>query len=403
MVAPTDSRIRFLTALGRALHSYGIPAHRLEAALANAAARLDIRAEFLSTPTSLTSSFGEPGEQHVTLVRVQPGDLHLDKLVKLNAVVDGLTADELSVESAERRLTEIDTAPTRYGPVTTVAAFAVTAGLACRFFGGGWPEMASALVLGLVTGLLGWAAGRSETMARTFDFVAAAVVSFLAAAASVLVTPLATNEITIATLIVLLPGLTLTLALNELNMGHWVAGTARLTGSMTTFLKIGLGVGIGRKVAELVLGAAPATAPEPTPGWTLWFALAVTPLALGVLFRARAREIPWIVLGSAVAFLGAREGVGWLGPGLGTVVGSLAVGLLANIYARWRRKPAVVMVVPSIILLVPGSIGYQGLSMLMAKDVMSGVDTAFLALLVGVSLVAGLLLANVLVPPRNAL
>jgi len=403
MTAPSDSRIRFLTALGRALHSYGIPAHRLEAALGNAADRLDLKAEFLSTPTSLISSFGEPGDQHVTLVRVQPGDLHLDKLVQLDEMVDGLAADDLSVEAAARRLGEIEAAPPRYGAAATVAAFAVTAAMACRFFGGGWPEMATSLGLGLVTGLLGWAAGRSETLARTFDFLAAAVVSFLAAAASVLVLPLGTNEITIATLIVLLPGLTLTLALNELNSGHWVAGTARLTGSLTTFLKIGLGVGIGRKVAELVFGAAPITVPAPPPGWTLWLALAVTPLALGVLFRARAREIPWIVLGSAVAYLGAREGVALLGPGLGTVVGSLAAGLLANVFARWQRKPAVVMIVPSIILLVPGSIGYQGLSLLMAKDVMSGVDTAFLALLVGVSLVAGLLLANVLVPPRNAL
>lgn len=403
MVAPTDSRIRFLTALGRALHSYGIPSHRLEEALGSAAERLDLRAEFLSTPTSLTSSFGDPGDQHVTLARVQPGDLHLDKLVQLSEVVEGLEADDLSVEAAGRRLDEIDAAPPRYGAAMTVAAFAVTAAMACRFFGGGWSEMVVSLVLGLVTGLLGWAAGRSETLARTFDFLAAAVVSFLAAAASVLVTPLATGEITIATLIILLPGLTLTLALNELTTGHWVAGTARLTGSLMTFMKIGLGVGIGRKVAELLLGPAPAVVPDPAPGWTLWVALALTPPALGVLFRARAREIPWILLGSAVAYLGAREGVVWLGPGLGTVVGSLAVGLLANIFARWQRKPAVVMVVPSIILLVPGSIGYQGLSLLMAKDVMSGIDTAFLGLLVGVSLVAGLMLANVLVPPRNAL
>jgi hypothetical protein len=34
---------------------------------------------------------------------------------------------------------------------------------------------------------------------------------------------------------------------------------------------------------------------------------------------------------------------------------------------------------------------------------MTGLDTAFLALVVGVSLVAGLLLANVLLPSRNAL
>ena len=78
-----DARIRFLTMLGRALHSYGIPSHRLESALANAAARLGIRAEFLSTPTSLTAAYGEPGRQHVELVRVHPGELQLDKLVEL--------------------------------------------------------------------------------------------------------------------------------------------------------------------------------------------------------------------------------------------------------------------------------------------------------------------------------
>ena len=59
--------------------------------------------------------------------------------------------------------------------------------------------------------------------------------------------------------------------------------------------------------------------------------------------------------------------------------------------------------VPSLILLVPGSIGYNSLIMLMHKDVLSGVDTAVTTMLVAVSLVAGLLLANVLLPPRNAL
>jgi len=39
----------------------------------------------------------------------------------------------------------------------------------------------------------------------------------------------------------------------------------------------------------------------------------------------------------------------------------------------------------------------------MHKDVLSGVDTAVTTMLVAVSLVAGLLLANVLLPPRNAL
>ena len=68
-----DPRIRFLIDLGKALHSYGIPAHRLEDALENAAGRLGIRAEFFSTPTSLISAFGEPADQHTVLSRIQPG------------------------------------------------------------------------------------------------------------------------------------------------------------------------------------------------------------------------------------------------------------------------------------------------------------------------------------------
>ncbi len=131
--------------------------------------------------------------------------------------------------------------------------------------------------------------------------------------------------------------------------------------------------------------------------------LTVTALALGVLFRARPREFPWIVAGAMLAFWGARYGVALLGAGLGPVLGALVVGLAGNLYARLRHRPAVVVIVPSIILLVPGAIGYRSLSFLMEKDVLSGIDNAFTALLVGVSLVAGLLLANVLVPPRNAL
>jgi len=61
------------------------------------------------------------------------------------------------------------------------------------------------------------------------------------------------------------------------------------------------------------------------------------------------------------------------------------------------------LIVPSIILLVPGSIGYHSLSNLLAHDVTTGIGNAFEALLVGSALVAGLLLANVLLPPRNAL
>jgi len=173
---------------------------------------------------------------------------------------------------------------------------------------------------------------------------------------------------------------------------------------LMTFLKIGLGVGIGQRMASLLPGGGSANIdPVALPEWTLWMSLALTPWALTVLFRARWKEAPWVFLGSVVAFWGARLGVELLGSGLGAVIGALVTGLAANLYARRKRRPAVVLVVPSLILLVPGSIGYRSLSLLMAEDVTSGISNAFEALLVGVSLVAGLLLSNVLLPPRKAL
>jgi len=401
--SPTDPRIKFLIDLGRALHSYGIPAHRLEDALGNAATRLGIRAEFFSGPTSLISSFGDPGQQHTALSRVEPGQLQLDKLVALDEVVEALFRSEITVEEADDLLQGIDGAPPRFGPAATTLAFGLASGTVARFFGGGYLEMGVALGLGLVTGMLAVAAGRSVTVERTFEFLAAAVVTFLAAGLASVLVPMATGPVIIASLIVLLPGLSLTLALNELGTGHLVSGTARLSGAMMTFMKIGIGAAVGRQVAEFLPGDIREVVPAILPWWTLWGCLLITPLALGVLFRARKSEFPWVAVATLVAYWGSRFGVDTLGPLLGAATGALLSGLAANLFARKLRRPAVVMVVPSLILLVPGSIGYHSLALLMQNDVLTGVDTAVTTMLVAVSLVAGLLLSNVLLPPRNTL
>ncbi len=403
MNSARDPRIRFLIDLGKALHSYGIPAHRLEDALGNASRRLGIRAEFFSGPTSLISSFGEPGDQHTALSRVEPGLLQLDKLVELDEVVQALYRGDIGVEDADQRLSEIDQTPERYGPWLTTLAFSLASGTAARFFGAGLVEMVLATGLGLVTGTVAWAAGRFVSVGRIFEFLVAGLVTFLALGSTIWWRPLEPGAAILASLIILLPGLTLTLALNELATGHLVSGTARLSGAMMTFLKIGLGVGIGTKLAGFLPGGPVLVPAVDLPEWTLWAALSITPFCLCVLFRARPQESLWILLGSMAAFWGARLGVSVLGVGLGAVIGALLAGIVSNFFARWKRKPSVTLIVPSIILLVPGSIGYQGLTMLMENDVTSGMDSVFTALLVGVSLVAGLLLANVILPARNAL
>lgn len=398
-----DPRIKFLIDMGRALHSYGIPAHRLEDALSNAASCLGIRAEFFSGPTSLISSFGPPGEQHTALSRVAPGKLQLDKLVELDLVVESLYRGEMTVEVADQRLHEIDGAAPRYGAALTVLAFGLASTTVARFFSGSGLEMAVAFGLGLVTGGLSVGTERSINGGRIFEFVAAAIVTFLATTFSILVSPMSSGLVIMASLIVLLPGLGFTLALNELGTGHLVSGTARFAGAIMTFMKLGIGAAVGRQAAQFVPGEMVPLDRVPLPEWTLWVALLVVPVALSVLFKARPQEMPWIAVGTMVAYWGAHFGVAMFGPLLGAAVGACLSGLAANGFARLKRRPAVVLVVPSLILLVPGSIGYSSLELMIESDMLTGLDTAVTTMLVGVSLVAGLLLSNVLVPPRNAL
>ncbi|MEM1082269.1 MAG: threonine/serine exporter family protein, partial [Pseudomonadota bacterium] len=71
-----------------------------------------------------------------------------------------------------------------------------------------------------------------------------------------------------------------------------------------------------------------------------------------------------------------------------------------NLFARWSSRPGSIMHLPGLILLVPGSIGLQSLTALLDQNVISGIETAFLAGMVAVALTTGMILASVLIPPK---
>lgn len=400
-----DPRLAFIMTLGRALHRYGVPAHRLEEALEQVSARAGLQGQFFSTPTSIMAGFGSPGSQRACLVREQPGDVDLEKLVELDALTYRLTRTDLPFATALQEVDAILAAPPRYRAPLLLACGALASAGAARFFEGGWREIVVAGGVGLVASGLSWLLTRRPATARIHETAAALVATALATWAAAVLAPLSSYVVTLAALIVLIPGLALTLAMNELATNHLVSGTARLTGAATTFLKIGLGVALGTRLGD-VLRDGPtqaAAAPLALPAWTILPALILSPLAIGVLFKARPRELWWIVATAWTAYAGARAGVALIGPGLGAFLGALAVGVAANGLARWRRRPSVVFLVPGIMLLVPGSVGYRSLAALLHSDIVSGVEAGFSAVLVGVTLAAGLLLANVLVPPRRVL
>jgi uncharacterized membrane protein YjjP (DUF1212 family) len=74
----------FVLRLGRAMHTYGFPAHRIELVLESACHKLGLQGQFFSTPTALFSSFGPQEEQQTHLLRVTPGEVNLGKIADLD-------------------------------------------------------------------------------------------------------------------------------------------------------------------------------------------------------------------------------------------------------------------------------------------------------------------------------
>lgn len=393
--------VELVLRLGHGLHRYGDPAYSLEERLLRVSRTLGVDGQYFSMPTALFASLGPAAEQRTFQIRIEPGAVELERLARLDEIAVAVGDGQMGAAAARREVDAVLSAPARYGALLNTVAFALTSGAAARFFGGGLREIALSAVIGLVTGLVAVAAGRWTSVARIFEPLAATLAAALATMAATWFAPVSSYTATLAGLIVLIPGFTVTVAMIELATRNLVSGTARLAGAAGTFLAMGFGVALGTRLIALAVGAPPAVTPVPLPPWTEVPALMLAPIGFTILLRARPADGPAIAVAGALAYGGARVGSMLLGPELGAFVGAVALGAASNAYARTLRRPQVVPLVPGMLLLVPGSIGFLSLSSLMGGDTMTGVEAAFRMTLVAVSLATGLLFANVLLPARR--
>ncbi|HEY2805163.1 MAG TPA: threonine/serine exporter family protein [Gemmatimonadales bacterium] len=395
-----DASVEFVIRLARALHNYGTPTHQIEDTLETIAARIGINARFLATPTSIMISAGPTLDERVHLLRVEPGEQDLGRLSGVHDVARGIAKGELTPEAGSAWLAAIETAPPPYRGMIRVGAMGLSSAAAARFLAGGSREILVAGVIGLVIGVLAYLGERRGAMNRLYEPLSAFTASVLAAIAARAFDPVSVYLVTLAGIIILIPGFTSTVAVTELSNRHLVAGTARLFGAFTTLVVLAIGVAIGGTLMTTILGAAPPTEPIALPEWTLAIALLAAPLGFAVLLKAQPRDIPWIVIACGLGFAGTRLGGLILGPELGVFIGAVVVGLAGSVYGNVLRRPASVLRVPGILLLVPGSIGFRGLTALLDRQVVPGVETAFRMITIAVALAAGLLIASVVAPSK---
>ncbi len=403
------TRIAFVVELAGHLHAYGTTAQRLEGAVIAVATELGLDCEPMSNPTGMTLSFSDPrrppGETDTTrVIRMPPGDTDLAKLVEADRIAEEVMAGRLGIAEGHAALRALEKPPTRRGNLAMVLGF----GLAAAAIGGllrlPWLDIATAGASGLLIGLLELASRGRPQMREAGEALSALAAGFIAILVAAFVAPLNLNTVIIASLIVFVPGMTLTNAVNELTSQHLVSGTARFAGALATLMKLTVGSALALALANLVGIEPQVRALRPQPDVVEWGALVLAAFSFAVLFRARARDYPVVMLAAIGGYLVSRIGGELWGSPAGIFLSALLVTAAGNGYARWVRRPGAVVRVPGILMLVPGSASLRGvMSVVQQQDAAVGQSAALGVLNILLALVAGLLFGNLLLPTRRNL
>jgi uncharacterized membrane protein YjjP (DUF1212 family) len=398
----------YLLEMGATLASSGCPSYRLEDVIRAVADAEGYRAEPFALPTGLflriVPKEGTGGPEVHRMTRLKDWGVDLMRLTLVDEIWNDVVDKKVSIETARARIRDVVSAPPKWSPAIVWAASTVSSGAAAVFFRGNGVDVLVAAIVGAVIGGARVLLAARHAQRLLNDFLGglfAAVCAWIATRVWHQASP---DVIVLAGAISLFPGLTFTTGLAEVAQKNLVSGGARLMDSAVTLLLISFGVALAagfQQMAGVHLPMPPKRVALDLP-WQA-AALVCASFAFGIEFQVPKRFL-WAALASgATGYVTTALATQHLPTHVAAFCAALAVCVLANGLARVTQRPAQLFQVPGMMLLVPGSFGFVSLGDFLRGKVIEGAAKGFDMALVGAALVIGVLVANVVLPPRKLL
>lgn len=402
--ATDDGAARFLGLAARAYAAVDEVPARTEEGIMELAERLGFKADCSATATAIFLSLSKDGRQWTEVIRLRLGGPDYKRAVALHRILARVMRGEITPDDAADRLTALLNWNVQHGSVVTILASALLSASAGLLLQAERTELLLAIVMGaLVGGVLHWIGGREH-----FSPLAPAVLAAIASAVAFGVDRFGVRDVRpmpmlVASLVILLPGWRLTVAMTELAQGHWTSGSGRFLAAITTLLLLIVGVVVGLQAVESTEHAA-LVMPSLTnlPAWVRVLSPLTAGLAMTVLFNARRRDAVWIVVICIVTSLAAYAAGRGLGSTASAFAGAFTAMAAGTLLARWLKLPYPVLQQPATVLLVPGSIGFMSMGSLVSRNVTAAVQTGFQMLFIALTLAIGAMAAQVALRPITA-
>jgi uncharacterized membrane protein YjjP (DUF1212 family) len=396
---PAGSAVEFLLRFARAGHDAGYPTAELEERVVALSSSLGLYGtEISATPTVVEISFGAIPHQRSITLRVRPTTVDLDAIARFDELVQKVLDTPLDADAALVRLAAIQSEPLDRPWPLLLAAYALAGTALTPVLGGGWREAVAAGIVGLVVGAIALPARRAARTEPMVAPIAAVAASFTAAALVELGFHASPEIVTLAALVTFLPGMTLTIGMRELATEHLQSGVANTASALVQLLGLVFGVAVGRSISSTWLGETAFPAARPDFGATHLLAAFLAVLAFTLTLRARYRDA-LVMCSATILALGANEiGRELVGAGAAVFVAAVAVGVVGALAGSMLRRSSLVFIVPGVLMLVPGSAGFNSALQLLTDQTVSGLTAAFDTFVTAMSIAYGLMVSTVLLP-----
>ena len=324
-------------------------------------------------------------------------DVRFDQSFELAKLVARAPSGSISPEEGMAELDRIRHQQRRFPVWVTVFGYAVqSAGLALILQPTPW-SLVGAATLGLLVGALSVVGRRIEAIGYMLPTICAFLVAFIvfrfnsrwhvgADSLRVLAAPLAA----------FLPGAAITLAVIELSTQHVVSGASRLVAGFMQIAQLAFGILIAAQLAGIADTDLVTTEFNRLGAWAPLLGVVIYGLGAMLYFGPPTSFLPWMLLMLLTAYAGQWVGNAVLGSYASGFGGGLTLIICAlAISHRPNTPPTVSLVIPGFWLLVPGSLGFMGVTALLGTHstaVFTATLISMMSIAVGVQ--TGLLLGR---------
>jgi uncharacterized membrane protein YjjP (DUF1212 family) len=395
---------QFVTQLVSRAHEYGTSFIRLQDFMSQLPRLFGFHGVMLAASPFLFFEFWRPGDSEPSRVTIQlpAGSFDLAKLSELDALVNDLAEGKVSIDEGVARLKQIDSLQSPYKNVVVALGYALCGAGFAVLLSASWTDVIFAALLSLVVYGITSIAGKSQWLANRINFTSALVASILASLLAILFPGSNAFIVSLCAVIVLIPGMSLTFGIAELASKIVISAINRLVDGVLITAVLLIGNLVGSSIVQAIWTVPPPDASTDRSLWVIFTSLVLLMLGLVFVFEVRQRDLGWVIFAGLLAYAAVLVG-GQLGNWQGSFLGALILGLYTSLFTARLHRPGSVVMLPGIMILVPGVAAYFGLNTLQTIGIIGALPAVWGVLVQIMAIMGGLYIAESIIRPKTSL